>query len=157
MEIRIWKHYGTWVLAAEAAGALSGWLTREGEERYQEAVLQPPLSPPGWVFPLVWTALYALMGIGAARAALSPASPLRTRALRLFWAQLAFNVIWPFLFFQLQRFGLALAWLAALWVLILLMALAFRRVDPLAARLQLPYLLWTAFAGYLNAGVWLLN
>lgn len=157
MEIRIWKHYGTWVLAAEAAGALSGWLTREGAARYQAAVLQPPLSPPGWVFPLVWTALYALMGIGAARAALCPAPPLRTRALRLFWAQLAFNVIWPFLFFQLQRFGLALAWLAALWVLILLMALAFRRVDPLAARLQLPYLLWTAFAGYLNAGVWLLN
>ena len=92
-----------------------------------------------------------------ASAALCPASPLRTRALRLFWAQLAFNVIWPFLFFQLQRFGLALAWLAALWVLILLMTLAFRRVDPLAARLQLPYLLWTAFAGYLNAGVWLLN
>ena len=61
------------------------------------------------------------------------------------------------IFFSLQSFGFALIWLVALWVLILWMFLLFRRVDKLAAWLQIPYLLWVTFAAYLNAGVWLLN
>ncbi len=152
-----WKIYALWVLIAEGVGALSGWLTRAGVRQYMETVIQPPLSPPSWVFPAVWAILYALMGVGAARVCLSPASPVRSRSLRLFGVQLAFNFCWSFLFFQFQLFGVALVWLAVLWALILLMALAFRQADPIAAWLQIPYLLWVAFAGYLNAGVWLLN
>ena len=60
-------------------------------------------------------------------------------------------------FFNLQAFGLALVWLVLLWILILRMLLAFRRVDPVAGWLQLPYLLWVSFAAYLTAGVLLLN
>lgn len=157
MKTHVWPAYVKWVLLTEGTGVLAGWLIRDGVRLYQRAVLQPPLSPPGWVFPVVWAVLYALLGAGAARIALAPASPDRSRGLRLFWVQLGFHFCWPLLFFRLQLFGAALVWLALLWVLILQMTLAFRRTDPLAARLQLPYLLWTAFAGYLNAGVWLLN
>ncbi len=152
-----WKRYAGWVLLTEAVGALSGWLTREGTRSYAQTIVQPPLSPPGWVFPVVWGVLFALMGTGAARVDLRPASPERTRGLRLYFLQLAFNFLWSFFFFQFRWFGFAFLWLVVLWGLILWMTLTFRKVDPLAAFLQIPYLLWVAFAGYLNFGVWMLN
>jgi len=152
-----WKTYALWIAIAEAVGALAGLLTREGTKLYAETVAKPPLSPPAIVFPIVWGVLYALMGIGAARVSLTPGSALRTRALRLFWLQLAFNFVWSILFFNLEAFGLSFVWLAILWALIWMMVLTFRKVDRTAALLQIPYLIWVAFAGYLNLGVWLLN
>ena len=157
MKQRTWKLYAFWILLTEAVGALSGWLTRKGVRTYQETIVQPPLSPPGMVFPIVWGILFALMGVGAARIYASPPSTARSRSLRLFGVQLTFNFFWSILFFNLQLFGLAFLWLIALWGLILWMIRAFRKVDPLAALLQIPYLLWVTFAGYLNAGVWFLN
>ena len=152
-----WKTYAFWIVLAEAVGGLSGWLTREGTKVYNATVQQPPLSPPSIVFPIVWGILFALMGIGAARIYASPASGTRSRSLMLFFIQLAFNFFWSIIFFNLQNFGFALLWLLALWVLILLMILSYRKVDPMAAWLQVPYLLWVTFAAYLNFGVWLLN
>ena len=124
---------------------------------YSQTVLQPPLSPPGWLFPLVWTLLYALMGFGAARIYQSPLSKMRSLGLNLFIAQLVVNFFWSPIFFNLQAFGLAFFWLLRLWALVLWMILTFRKVDPLAAKLQIPYLLWLTFAAYLNFGVWYLN
>lgn len=152
-----WKTYLFWGLLAEALGGLSGWLTRDGARQYAETITLPPFSPPGIVFPIVWTVLFALMGIGAARVWLAAPSAQRTRSLRLFFAQLGFNFFWSIFFFNLQAYGFALVWLVVLWVLILWMLLSFYRVDPLAGWMQLPYLLWVAFAGYLNLGVWILN
>ena len=152
-----WKTYALWIAATEAVGALSGFLTREGTKLYSESIVKPPLSPPAIVFPIVWGVLYALMGVGAARVSLTPASALRTRGLRLFWLQLAFNFVWSILYFNLQAYGLAFAWLVILWALILLMTLTFNKVDRTAALLQIPYLVWVAFAGYLNVGAWFLN
>jgi len=97
------------------------------------------------------------MGIGAARVALAPLSQERTKALVLFLVQLAVNFFWSIIFFNLLRFDLAFVWLVLLWVLILSMILAFYKVDPLAALLQIPYLLWVTFAAYLNFAVWQLN
>jgi len=158
MKKRDWKDgFVFWVFLTEAVGLLAGWLTREGTATYSEAMTRPPLSPPGIVFPIVWTALYALMGIGAALVYQSPNSGARRKGLALFFVQLAFNFLWSIIFFNLQSYGLALIWLLVLWGLVLAMALAFRKVDQAAARLQIPYLLWVAFAAYLNAGVWYLN
>lgn len=157
MKKSAWKIYVLWILATEAVGALAGWLTRDGVSVYQSQVVQPPLSPPAVVFPIVWGILFALMGIGAARVYLAPDSAARRRSLLLFAVQLAFNFFWSILFFNFQNFGLAFVWLVVLWGLILWMILSFCKVDPLAARLQIPYLLWVAFAGYLNFGVWMLN
>ena len=144
-------------MLAESVGALSGWLTRTAMESYSESIVQPPLSPPGWVFPVVWTLLFALMGIGAARVYLSPASPERSLGLNLFIAQLVVNFFWSPIFFNLQAFGFAFFWLLILWILVLWMSLTFRKSDSLAAKLQIPYLLWLTFAAYLNLGVWYLN
>ena len=151
------KTYLLWILLAEAVGGLAGWLTREDVKIYTDSIAQPPLSPPPLVFPVAWTILYALMGIGAARVSLAPDGPRRSRALAVFGLQLGMNFLWSILFFKFQLFGLALVWLIALWGAILWMAFAFSRVDKVAARLQIPYLVWVAFAWYLNLGVWVLN
>ena len=157
MKQSIWKTYGFWILLTEAVGALSGWLTRGATQSYQETIIQPPLSPPAAVFPIVWGILFALMGIGAARIYRASASSMRRRSMLSFFVQLGFNFFWSILFFHLRSFGAAFLWLVLLWGFILLMFLSFRKIDRLAARLQIPYLLWVTFAAYLNLGVWLLN
>ena len=151
------KTYLLWILLAEAVGGLAGWLIREDVKIYTESIVQPPLSPPALVFPVVWTILYALMGISAARVALTPASQEQLHGLWIFGLQLAMNFFWSMLFFKFQLFGLALIWLAALWGVILWMITVFAGTDTAAARLQIPYLVWVTFAGYLNLGVWILN
>lgn len=152
-----WKTYAVWILIAETVGALSGWLSREGMEVYSQTVTQPPLSPPMWLFPVVWGILYALMGIGAARIWMAPESPERKRGLNLFVAQLVVNFFWSPIFFNLQAFGFAFVWLLLLWALVVWMIWTFYKVDPLAAWLQVPYLIWLTFAAYLNLAVWLIN
>lgn len=152
-----WKTYALWIVGVEAVGALSGFLTRDGAEVYSETIRKPPLSPPAIVFPIVWSVLFLLMGVSATKIYAAPASPDRTRGLRLFAIQLAFNFFWSIIFFDFQNFGFALLWLMVLWALILWMIFTFRKTDPLAAWLQTPYFLWVTFAAYLNLGVWMLN
>ena len=154
---RNWKTYLFWIALAEGVGALAGWLTREGNEWYRQYVEQPPLAPPALVFPIVWGILYALMGIGAARVSLTPLSPERSLGLNLWTAQLIVNFFWSPIFFNAGAYGFALLWLLLLWILVLWMILSFRKVDQLAALLQIPYLLWLTFAAYLNYAVWALN
>lgn len=152
-----WKIYTFWILLAEAVGALSGWLSRDGMKIYEESIRQPPLSPPSFLFPIVWGVLFALMGISAARIYMSPQSKVRSRGLNLFVAQLIINFFWSLIFFNAQAFGFAFFWLLLLWILVLWMIFVFYKTDPLASKLQIPYLLWLTFAAYLNAGVWYLN
>ncbi len=152
-----WKTCLVCVLGVEAVGGLSALLSRQGMKLYQTTILQPPLSPPPIVFPIVWTILYALMGIGLARVLAARPSGARRRAIRVFALQLFFNFLWSILFFRFQMFGLALWWLFGLVALVAWNIKAFAPVDRLAARLQIPYLLWVTFAAYLNLGVWWLN
>jgi tryptophan-rich sensory protein len=146
-----------WITVTEAVGGLSGWLSREGSRIFSETVAQPPLSPPGWLFPVAWGILYALMGFSAARVSLQPPSPHRSKGLNLYIAQLIVNFFWSLIFFNAQRFGFAFLWLLLLLGLVIVMTQEFRKADPIAALLQIPYILWLLFASYLNAGVWYLN
>ena len=157
MKRKKWLPYIIGIGSAVAVGALSGLLSMSGMERYSNTVLKPALTPPDWLFPVVWTILYTLMGISAARIWLSPASTERTRGLNLFVAQLIITFFWSPIFFNAQAFGFAVLWLMLLWALVLLMILTFSRIDKLAANLQIPYLIWLTFALYLNIAVWLLN
>ena len=151
------KIFAIWILIAEAVGALSGFLSRNGMEIYSTYVQQPPLSPPAVLFPIVWGILYALMGFGAAKIYMSDPSEARSTGLNLYIAQLVVNFFWSLIFFNLKAYGFALLWLILLWVLVLAMILTFRKIEPIAAYLQIPYLLWLTFAAYLCAGVWYLN
>lgn len=152
-----YKQTWAWLLATEAVGALSGWLSRDGIKLYTTFVKKPPLSPPKMAFPVAWTVLYALMGIGAARIGMAEHTPERKEALVSYAVQLALNFGWSLVFFQAQAFALAFLWLALLLGCILWMIASFRKVDTTAALLQVPYVLWVCFALYLNGGVWLLN
>jgi len=134
------------------AALLSGGMDTYGQLR------QPPLAPPGWVFPVVWTVLYLLMGYSAYRVLTSDAEqPEKRRALIFYGVQLAVNFLWPLIFFGLGRYTLAFPVLAVLWLLVLLTMQAFYEADTVAGNLLIPYFLWVTFAGYLNAGVALLN
>ena len=149
------KVYIISILIALGIGALSGFLTRGSMERFA-SLNQPPLSPPGWLFPVVWSVLFILMGIGAAMIYLSD-NPERTRALKIYALQLIVNFFWSILFFNLEARLFAFFWLLLLLALVLLMFFLFRKISPQAAFLQIPYILWLLFAAYLNFGVYLLN
>ena len=117
---------------------------------------KPPLTPPPVVFPIVWTALYILMGVGMAL--VKNTDRLVSRgAERLWWAQLALNFAWTLVFFPAQAFLAALALLVLLLGLVVAMASAFGRIRRAAGLMQIPYILWLLVAGYLNAGIWYLN
>lgn len=120
------------------------------------ALIKPPLTPPSWLFPVVWTILYVLMGIAAYRIARSNARDAK-EALKLYWLQLAVNLLWPIAFFRLEWRLFAFFWLLLLIVLIVRTALRFRDIDATAAKLLYPYLVWCAFASYLNLSFYLLN
>lgn len=152
-----WKVYAAWIAIAETVGLLSGLLSRKGMQLYNVTVNKPSFTPPMWVFPVVWSILFALMGVSAARIWLAEESPLRSRGLNLFVAQLIVNFFWSLIFFNLQAFGFALVWLILLWVLVAWMIWTFFQVDPLAAFLQIPYLIWLTFAGILTMFVVFLN
>ena len=152
-----WKTYAFWIVLTELAGAAAGFVSREGSELYQLSVQKPALSPPGWLFPVVWALLYLLMAISVSSVSLATEGRVRSRALRLYLMQLAVNCLWPILFFNLQAFGAAFLWLVLLFALIVWMTLQFWEIDRTAGWLLLPYLLWVSFAGYLNCGVWMLN
>ena len=124
---------------------------------FRQTAIQPALSPPPLLFPIVWTVLYALMGIGAARIYLAPPSAERSKSLNLFIIQLTVNFFWSLIFFNTRAYGFALLWLILLFLLVLWMTLAYHKIDRWAALLQVPYLLWLSFAAYLNWAVWQLN
>lgn len=150
------KIYGIFLLITGAVGGLSALLTNMGMESYKAAT-KPPLTPPDIVFPIVWSILFTLMAISAARVWLTDNSRMRNRSMLLYALQLFFNFVWSVLFFNFEAYGLAFLWLIVLWVLILLMIIQFYKSDKLAGLLQIPYLLWVSFAGYLNYMVWMLN
>lgn len=152
-----WKTYAFWIIGTLLVGGLSGFLSRGGMENFEQTVAQPPLSPPMVLFPIVWTILYALMGIGAARIYLNGGEVGKNRCLNLYVVQLVVNFFWSLIFFNAAAYGFALLWLLLLLGLVVLMTLCFWQTDRLAALLQIPYILWLLFAAYLNFGIWQLN
>ncbi|PKM72787.1 MAG: tryptophan-rich sensory protein [Firmicutes bacterium HGW-Firmicutes-16] len=143
------------ILIALAVGVLSGIATNSGMPIY-ERLIKPPLTPPSAVFPIVWPILYILMGIGAAIIWESTDKKCGT-ALSIYAFQLVFNAIWSVLFFGFEAYLLSFIWLILLWLLIIMMIISFYRIRPIAGLLQIPYLLWVTFAGYLNFMIWQLN
>ena len=139
-----------------AVGGLSTLLSR-GMDLYKTLV-KPPLSPPGWVFPLVWSALFLMMGYASYRVLTSDAlKEEKRRALTFYGVQLALNFLWSPIFFGLGWLLVAFFVLVALWVMILITGSLFSQIDKTAGKLLIPYLLWVAFAGYLNFAFYLLN
>ena len=138
-------------------GIVAGLLTRGAMQDFN-MLEKPPLSPPAWLFPVVWTILYILMGISAYLIKVSNASEEEiSDALMLYRYQLIVNFLWPIFFFNFGWYLFAFAWLLLLWVLVIFMIRKFYTISKPAAYLNIPYLIWLTFAAYLNFGIWWLN
>lgn len=122
------------------------------------ALNKPPLSPPGWLFPVVWTILYVLMGVASYLVFTSDADTAdKEKALTVYGYQLIFNFFWSLWFFNLSLYLFSFIWLVVLWILIIITTVRFFRISKTAGYLMVPYLAWVTFAGYLNLGIYLLN
>ena len=143
------------ILIALSVGGLSAILTRSKMEDYNQ-LIQPPLSPPSWLFPVVWSILFILMGISAALVWKSSCEE-RSEGLVIYAVQLAVNFLWTIFYFNFGARLLAFFWLLFLLLLVLLMTSKFSACHKTAGRLQIPYILWLIFAAYLNLATYLLN
>lgn len=146
------------VLIPLLVGGLSAALTYKKIETYAE-LNKPALSPPGAMFGIVWSVLFILMGISSAIIYMKRDEKPEeaAAALRIYAFQLAINFFWPIIFFNLGAYLFAFIWILLTMVFVALMISAFRKISPLAAYLQLPYLLWLIFAGYLNLMIFIMN
>lgn len=145
------------VVSAELVGALSGILAGNMKQFYQ-SLEKPPLAPAGWLFPVMWSLLYAVMGIAAYSIYRADAAQKQKgRALLWYGVQLGLNFLWSIVFFRFHALDAALVVLLLLVGAVTGMIVAFWKIRPAAGWANLPYLLWLLFAGYLNFGVLVLN
>jgi len=151
------KTFITAVFIPLAVGALSA-LATGGSMANFALINKPPLSPPAWLFPVVWTILYILMGIASYLVITSGADSQKIKKAISFYAiQLVFNFFWSIIFFNLEMYFFAAVWLVALFILVIYTTVLFYDISKNAAYLMIPYIIWLAFALYLNIGIFLLN
>lgn len=152
-----WKLLIVCIAIPLAVGVLSSVITGGGMEVFA-AVNKPPLSPPAWLFPVVWTILYTLMGISTYLIITSGAEREEVQnAIAIYAYQLTVNFLWPTFFFNFQWYFFSFLWLLLLIFLVAAMIRAFYKISKTAAYLNIPYLVWLVFAGYLNLAIWWLN
>ena len=149
------KPYVISILLALTVGGLSALATANNMDIYDK-INTPPLSPSGWLFPVVWTILFILMGVSAAIIYTSR-SKQKDDALFVYAVSLVLNFSWSIFFFNMLSFKVSFIILIALWLSIIITIIKYYKIKPIAAWLQLPYLLWVTFAGYLNFAIILLN
>ena len=149
------KPYVYGIALALLTGGLAGLLTKDSMAVF-DSLAKPALTPPRIVFPIVWTVLYILMGISSARI-YSSDNPQKKNALGIYLFQLAVNFLWSIVFFLFNEYFIAFLLLLILVLLVIIMIWRFYAIDPAAAWLQLPYLIWLLIAGYLNLSIVLLN
>lgn len=142
-------------------GAISALLTGNAMDSYQ-VMNQPPLAPPAWLFPVAWTILYILMGLGSYFLLLAPAESIEKKrakciAMIVYFIQLCFNFVWSPIFFDAKQYTFAFVWLMILWVMIIVMIWKTSKVCWKAMLMFIPYLLWCTFAAYLNLMIAILN
>lgn len=152
------KSYVYSLIIALGVGGLSALFTSGNMDIYKD-IIKPPLSPPSIVFPIVWTILFTLMGISAAMIFNTESATKRSQnsALLTYGISLIFNFFWSIIFFNMEMYLFAFIWLLALLYFIIKTIIKYYKIDKTAAYLQIPYLVWVTFAGYLNFAIWYLN
>lgn len=139
-------------------GIASGRLANSGYDNpWFAALVKPALMPPGWVFGLVWTILYILLGLALAHVFQARGARGRSIAIALFAVQFVLNLAWSPLFFAAHMVSASLGLIAVIFVVALATALKFRQIRPIAAWLMAPYLAWLVFAAFLNFQTMQLN
>ena len=134
-------------------GTIAGIITSDSGDIYA-TLNKPPLAPPAWVFPVVWTILYILMGISLGKVLIKGKDDLKQRdkAVLNYSIQLFVNFFWSIIFFRWQFYDAAFFWCILLFVFVCITKMSFDRIDRTASKLLIPYLVWVAFATYLTRG-----
>ena len=140
-----------------AVGGIAGIFTAEAIPGWYASLNQPSFNPPNWVFGPVWTTLYVILGISLFLIWKLPSGKERNQAILIFMMQLLLNFGWSFFFFYFKMIGLALIDIVALWIMIIVMLYQFYKLKPVAAYINIPYLLWVTFATVLNVAYFFLN
>ncbi len=143
------------ILIPLLTGGISAFITKDQMDVYKH-LNQPTFSPPGYLFPIIWTILFILMGISSYYIYCSESSQ-KEKALLIYAFQLFINFCWPIFFFNMQNYFMALMILIVLLILIIIMLWLFYKIKPLACYLNIPYLLWVCFALYLNFFIFINN
>lgn len=143
------------ILIPVIGGLLSGIISMCGIKEFN-MLNKPFLTPPGFIFPIVWTILYVLMGIGS-YLIYSENDINSNCCLKIYGINLFINFLWSPIFFGLNLRLFALIWIILLDIIIVYMIVCFYKVNKKAAYLQIPYLIWSLFATYLNLAFYLLN
>ena len=159
-----WKTLIVCILIPLAVGTIAGLLTMGGMQQFY-SLNKPALAPPAWLFPIVWTILYVLMGISSYFIYENEKNEEKRKekligdkkALSIYGYQLLINFLWPVFFFNFKWYFFSYVWLILLWIFVAKMILEFDKISKTAALLNIPYILWLSFAGYLNLTIWLLN
>ncbi len=137
-------------------GILASFLIREGVEHFNESVNKPIFSPPSFLFPIVWTILYILMGVAAYTVEISK-QKTDNKPFIFYFTQLGLNFLWPLIFFNLKWYLISIIVIVALQVFVILTTIEFFKVNKTSGYLFIPYILWLLFATALNVGVYGLN
>ena len=145
------------ILIPLAVGGVSSFATSSSIKTWFVTLKKPSFNPPNYLFAPVWTVLYILMGVSLYLIWQSPSGDSRSNALIVFGIQLFLNFAWSFVFFYFRKITWALLDIMLLWIAIVIMILLFFWIDPVAAYLQIPYLLWVSFATALNGAIRKLN
>ena len=156
--MHLWIRIALCVIVAEILGGLGGIVTAGSVGGWYASLQPPPGTPPNAVFGPVWGTLYALIGLAFALVwHHAPAGPEKRRAFRWFAVQSVLNLVWTPVFFGAHQLGLSLLVILSLFVTIAITIHFFRKIHRFAGWLLVPYLLWVAYASYLNAGFLFLN
>lgn len=147
------KIYAKSILIALVINGIVGFITSKFMD-YNNLV-KPPLAPPGILFPIIWVILFILMGISYGM--LKTKSLVDSKTKTIYYLQLFVNALWSIFFFVFKWRFFAFIWLIFLIILILIMIINFYKKDKISAYIQLPYLIWSIFAAYLNIAIYLLN
>ena len=147
------KLYLKEILVPVVLGGIVGFII-SGSMDYNN-LAQPPLAPPGWLFPVVWTILYILMGVSYG--ILKEQNLIDEKINQIYFTQLFVNLLWPIFFFVLKWRLFSIMWIILLAIFVAIMIYRFYQKNKVSGLLQIPYLIWTVYATYLNIGIYLLN
>ncbi len=145
------------ILIPNLIGIISSSLSSDSMSQYNRLKL-PKVHPPGWVFGIVWVAIYIMIGIASHliwNSVINPSSLLIAYA--IYGTNLFFNFMWSLIFFRYMKRGIALLWIIMLDIIVIYNLVVFYEINSLAGMLFIPYILWALFATWLNYSVWRLN
>ncbi|MCE0723632.1 MULTISPECIES: TspO/MBR family protein [Legionella] len=146
-----------WILSFELIGFFLGLLAQGNIYSWYDGVHKSTLTPPGWVFSVVWSILYALLAIVGFRLWQNRSKPQIKIVMHLYVVQLIMNWVWTPIFFQLHWIGFSFLWIVAMISLNAIIILKIKNTERWVALLLTPYFLWLIFASYLNGMIWILN